>query len=182
MSTGESDIALRYRNAIASPAPNASSASPATSSAEFVATPVADASCRNRTSETPATVDDPRSRAATRAVVGVSFARTRVSAAARVDADASTGVARIAPRRVSSVSSERRNPRCRCPLVVVTATILPAGTDTEGDPVPALRSARGRGSGDEFEHRAVGGAHNGEVAVVHGGDGGDIEAFGDRDD
>jgi len=38
------------------------------------------------------------------------------------------------------------------------------------------------GSGDEFEGVAVGGAHDSEVAVVHRRDGGDAEAFGDRDD
>ena len=38
------------------------------------------------------------------------------------------------------------------------------------------------GSGDEFESVAVDGAHNGEVAAVECGDGGDVEAFGDGDD
>lgn len=51
--------------------------------------------------------------------------------------------------------------------------ILPAGTDRRPDR---------RWSGDEFEGVAVGGSHDGEVAVVHGGDRGQAEAFGDGDE
>jgi len=43
------------------------------------------------------------------------------------------GDTRIAPTRVSSVSSERRNLRCRCAAVVVTALILPVGGGGGGD-------------------------------------------------
>jgi hypothetical protein len=74
----------------------------------------------------------------------VSNARTRVSAAKRVDVETSTGKARIVPRKVNSVSSEGRNLRFRCAAVVVTVEIPPFDTDTAGDPVAAPKRARGQ--------------------------------------
>ena len=121
-----------------------------------MATPVAGTSCRNWRPEIPTAVGDGGLVVATRAGVGVSIARTRVSATDLVDADASIVGPNAIPRRVSSVSSERRNLRCRCAAVVVTALSLPAGGDTSGDP-SRLRGASSAGRSPRSRVTAFGG-------------------------